>query len=234
MVVAPGEWDFSKGAVPTDSDWWSLTRAHESYTTGNVQSKKVYAPEQALQVEFDYISWGGKHEGGDGGDGLAIYMFDTNRGGAGRGGYHSSALGYCRLNGGYVGIGLDEYGNFSSSCEKQRTDGVGVVGATIRGADTRGFAFKENFPIKTALDCATCETRQQAIETGLKHVVAELTPKKTGPGYTIRLSINGETIVSAADYPYAAPASMKIGVSASNGGQTNHHEIRGLRVLTLP
>lgn len=230
-TISQQEWAFSQGTVQADSGWLSLTRAHESYRTANIQSKKTFTPSEAIQIEFDYISWGGHHAAGEGGDGLALYLFDTSHGGAGLGGHHAGALGYCGLNGGYIGIGLDEYGTFSGSCEKPARDGFSVRGASIRGSQGSDFAFNGSFAIKTPLDCAKCQTRQQAIDAGgVKHVVAQLTPKSFGPGYTVDLSINGEAIIKGVDYPYAAPVSMKVGLSASNGGDTNHHEIRNLRV----
>lgn len=218
--------------MQTGSEWLSLTRAGESASTANVQSKKTFSPTDPIKIEFDYISWGGREVGADG---LAIYLFDASAPYAGTGGYYFSALGYCRIAGGYIGIGLDEYGNFSSSCEGAVHEGPSVPNsATIRGPQNTGYKFVKNFPIEASLDCdaSNCQTRAQAVASvdGVKHVLAYLIPKKSGPGYSVNLSINGRTIISGADYPYAAPSLMKVGISASTGTYTNHHEIRNLQI----
>lgn len=227
--ISSEDWTFSPGAVQAGAEWLSLTRAEQSTSTGNVQSTKSYSPSETIKIEFDYVSWGGI---GSGADGLAIYLFDADVPGAGTGGYWYSALGYCRIAGGYIGIGLDEYGNFSQSCEGPADGGQLENSATIRGSQAAKYGIFKNFPIGDPLDCAgeKCKTRDEAITAiGFKHVLAYLIPKEDGGGYSVSLAINGKMIISGVDYPYAAPARVKIGVSASNGTYTNNHEIRNLQ-----
>jgi hypothetical protein len=229
VPISSKDWTFSPGAVQVDAEWLSLTRAEQGTSTGNVQSTKSYSPSEIIKIEFDYVSWGGV---GNGADGLAIYLFDAVVPDAGTGGYWYSALGYCRIAGGYIGIGLDEYGNFSQSCEGPADGGQLANSATIRGSQAAKYGIVKNFPIADPLDCEgeKCKTRDEAIvATGIKHVLAYLVPKGNGIGYSVNLAINGKMIISGADYPYAAPAHVKIGVSASNGTYANNHEIRNLQ-----
>lgn len=235
-TISLPDWTLSSGVTLDFSGWLGLTRAEEFTSTANIQSKRTFSPTDTVKVEFDYISWGGSNVGADG---LAIYLFDAGVPNAGTGGHHYSALGYCRIAGGYIGIGLDEYGNFSQSCEGVPDGVMTPNSATLRGPQTANYRALQNFPIAEALDCegAKCQTRQQAIDPangGVKRVAATLTPKKSGSGYTVDLSINGKTIIASADYPYAAPASMKLGISASNGSYSNNHEIRNLTIGTGP
>lgn len=234
--ISQQEWVFSPGVVQADAEWLSLTRAHERATMSNLQSKRIFTPGETIHVEFDYLSWGGNEQSGDG---LSLYLFDASLAGAGTGGGVGGALGYCQLGGAYLGIGLDEYGTFASTwCENRRQNNMpGTDTIVIRGSQARAYALGGTFPAKTGLACKgqSCTTRQQAIDLGgtrgVKRVVADLIPKKSGPGYSVNLSINGQMVVSGADYPYAAPATMRLGIAGSNGGPGGaHHEIRNLQV----
>lgn len=229
--ISEQEWTFARGAVQMESDWLSLTRSNEHQTTSHIQSKKTYAPGQVIHVEFDYVSWGDKDRGADG---LSLYLFDAGVPNAGTGGAPGGGLGYCRQVGAYLGIGFDEYGTFASSwCENGRRDRVPSTDTvTIRGSQAGGYKSAGVFPIKEGgLACkAKCGTRQQAIDTvGIKHIVADLIPKNSGPGYNVNVAIDGKMIVSGVNYPFPAPAAMKIGIAAANGDYTQHHEIRNLQ-----
>jgi hypothetical protein len=228
--VSRDQWTFSSGVMPVpDSDWLSLTRADEFHSTASVQSKRTYGPTEIIAVDFEYISWGG---GAPGADGLAIYLFDAAAPNAGENGNSYSALGYCNIAGGYIGIGLDEYGNFSQSCEGT-VDGARTPNSvSIRGSQSRGYGFVKNFAIDGALSCnaTRCTTRERSVARGVHHVRAYLIPKRGDVGYSVNLSINGRMIISGFDYPHAAPSSLKVGISASNGSYSNNHEIRNLRI----
>jgi hypothetical protein len=228
------DWTPSSGVRFDTSGWVSLTRSDELRSTANVQSNRTFSAADTIKVEFDYISWGGVDVGADG---LAIYLFDAGVPSAGTGGYYYSALGYCRMAGAYMGIGLDEYGNFSHSCEGPVDGAMVRNSATIRGPQASNYPFVKNFPIGESLDCegARCKTREEAMAPaggGVKRVVATLTPKKSSPGYSIKLTINGQSIIDGADYPYVAPGTMKLGISASNGSYSNNHEIRNVKIST--
>lgn len=226
-LVSPDEWDLSSGARQTDSEWLSLTRANETTSTASVQSKKGFGPADVIKVDFEYVSWGGAEPGADG---LAIYLFDANATAAGAGGGYYSALGYCGVAGAYIGIGLDEFGNFSFSCEGKQ-DGTKVPNsATIRGPQTADYGVVKNVPLAEPLACSECTTRDQAIARRLNKVSAYLLPRTDAPGYSVNLSINGKLVIHGADYPHAAPAVLNVGISASNGSLTNHHEIRNLKI----
>lgn len=230
--ISESDWTFSPGVSQSDSRWLRLTGTNQNKFTSSIQSKKTYSRDQILKIEFDYVSWGGSHSGGDG---LALYLFDPTVPNAGTGGKPGGGLGYCGLTGAYVGIGVDEVGSFSSTwCDNGRIEHRGTPnGVSIRGSQSRNYAFWGHLPYSRPLDCegAKCTTRDQAIKAvGVQHVVVDLIPKKSGPGYAINLWINGNEILAAADYPYAAPASLKIGLSAATGDYTNVHEIRDLQV----
>lgn len=224
-----------KNSPKNNEGWFVLTRAPGNPETSSCQLLNPVEPTgKVLKLEFDYISWGG-----NGADGLSLYLFDAAAANAGTNGFWGNGLGYFNLVGAYVGIGLDEYGGFLHRIGTLSTvEPLAPHSVSIRGSQERKYELVGNFPLKTPLcyNAPEYTTRQQVIDAGgLKHVVAEFTPKKAAPGYTIKFSINGELVIEGADYPYPAPASMKVGLSASTGYLTGNHEFRNLQFqMTAP
>lgn len=222
-------WKFSSKMAETADDGWHRLTSTQPYTWSRTNMvETIDALGQVIKFEFDYISWGG-----NGADGLALYLFDPTIQTAEPARYLGETLGYVGFPGGYVGIGLDERGNFSRG-PLNKPDGptAGHV-AVIRGSAARGWARAGSAAVTPPLAYLAPKytTRQQAVAAGgIKHVVAKFTPKKYRPGYEIDLSINDQVLFKAFDYPYAAPASLKAGISASTGGSTNNHEIRNLQL----
>jgi hypothetical protein len=235
-------WDFSsKSAETVEQGWHRLTAAGVRAGWSRVNLNETIDPVgQVLRLAFDYLSWGGAnpvHPAGA--DGLALYLFDAGVPNAGTGHFIGGTLGYSGIPGAYIGVGLDEFGNFSHIIvNKGRSDGPFTPNAVaIRGSAERNWGFVENFKLTEPLSYPGPKytNRQQVIDAGgIKHVVAQFTPKKYRPGYTVHLSINNQPVIENFDYPYPAPASLKVGVSAANGSATNHHEIRNLQLDVRP
>ena len=93
---------------PVGSGWLRLTAAATDQKGVALYTGGSFAGAQPLVMKFNYVSWGG-----NGADGIGLFLYDAtqNMSGAEDGG----GLGYCRGAGGYLGIGLDEYGNFSTT-----------------------------------------------------------------------------------------------------------------------
>ena len=105
---------------------------------------------QGLLVEFDYATWGGT-----GADGYSVYLFDAGVVNPGPGPFNIGAfggsLGYAQklststcnppattvagISGGYIGIGVDEYGNFAYGCEGRYLGNSLIANTvTVRGS----------------------------------------------------------------------------------------------------
>jgi hypothetical protein len=211
--------------------WLPLTKANKRPDKSTVVTSKAYDVRgKIIVIELDYVSWGG-----NGGQGLVVYLFDASAPAAGSGGIGGIGLGYVRMIGAYIGIGLDESGSFSSIDAKSMSETTKDSGAgnfvTVRGSQERNFARDGMFALSPQMplfyEAARYASRQKLLDSGgIRHVVAKLTPKKYLPGYTVDLMINGEFIVQEFDYPYAVPASVKAGIAATNGDRTSNHEIK--------
>ena len=110
---------------PVGSGWLRLTDS-EGNQTGYAYNTTQFDLSQGLLVQFDYATWGGS-----GADGYSVYLFDAGVVNPGPGPFNIGAfggsLGYAQklphfryhgtlpgISGGYIGIGVDEYGNFSN------------------------------------------------------------------------------------------------------------------------
>ena len=107
---------------PAGSGWLRLTDS-EGNQTGYAYNTTTFDLSQGLLVQFDYATWGGS-----GADGYSVYLFDSGVSTFNIGAFGGS-LGYAQklststcnpptatvagISGGYVGIGVDEYGNFA-------------------------------------------------------------------------------------------------------------------------
>jgi uncharacterized repeat protein (TIGR01451 family) len=121
---------------PVGSGWLRLTNATTNQT-GFAYNTTTFDLSAGLLIQFDYTSWGGS-----GADGTSVFLFDAGASPFNIGAFGGS-LGYAQkiaqgggtlacggyaeatvsgVSGGYVGIGLDEYGNYAA-CTEGRYDG---------------------------------------------------------------------------------------------------------------
>lgn len=111
---------------------------------GAVYSTEPFPTNEGVQVTFSTATYGGNGSGGNGADGIVFMLLDgtkparTKPGGVGGSlGYSCSNIndGYDGMVSAYVGVGIDEYGNFSNPGDNTasgpgfRKNYVGVRGA---------------------------------------------------------------------------------------------------------
>ena len=212
---------------------------------------------QGLSITFDFFSYGGSGgtSGGTGGDGFSFSFIDglqdplkVKAGGFG------GSLGYAQrsdtnansgLTGGYLGIGFDEFGNFSSATEG-RVGGVttGKVpdAVVVRGSQATSYAFLTGTPtLAKSLDVPAAQGGTQADALTLRHAKIDLSP--TGQ-LVVQVDLNGnggfepaekliDTNVIGAGKNEALPASFRFGFAGSTGVATNIHEVGDFTVTTF-
>lgn len=217
-------------AIDANGSGWLRLTGNTNNTQGNaLYTGGSFSAITGLNITFSYTAWGG---GSPGADGISIFLFDAtqNMSGSVAGG----GLGFCKGAGAYLGIALDEYGNFSNGGDRcTGGGGPGLVAQTlsIRGPTTSSNPFITNTAVPGGIDSPTASTRP-----ALNQVVVNLVPKVAGVGYTINVSFrNGPTapltpLLTNVDFPYAAPSALSVGVAASTGGSKNIHEIQNLSV----
>ena len=213
-----------------------------------------------IKASFEYFSYGG-----NGADGLTLFLFDAETPAFNPGGFGGS-LGYAQrsnergLSNAYLGIGFDEFGNFGNSSEGRNGGflGVGetrvpdaivirgpgsgstgypfVVGRRTMATGNDGLRPDNQFPISSG-GLGTSRVTDRNLP-GYRKVFLDLQPNTVGTGFFLQVQmevttrVNEPMLITIFDRPYdfPAPKNLKIGFSASTGGQTNFHEIRNLLV----
>lgn len=207
-----------------------------------------------LTITFELYAYGGSTNP-DRADGVSFFLLDGSTSPTTAGAFGGS-LGYAQKNGiapglagGYLGIGFDEYGNFSNPTDSDtpgaavvRTGGPGRVADTIsiRGGATSNYQYITGTdPLPFGIDDPTATTRDPAkrivkidlTPEGLLTVRIDgnndgdfLDPGESDPRLTnINIAnINGTTV----------PSTLKFGFASGTGSFNNIHEIRNLAVTT--
>ncbi|MFN2396067.1 MAG: gliding motility-associated C-terminal domain-containing protein [Bacteroidales bacterium] len=220
--------------------------------TGFVYSDGIALPSAGLNIEFEYFTYGGS-----GADGIVFFLFDALADPFQIGGFGGS-LGYAQRTGGipgvslaYLGIGLDEFGNFSNPTEgRQGGPGSRPQSVTLRGSGNGSATTPDNYPYLTHVQVSQApfnfnidvpgptrttdpsDSRYRKVEITLK--------PRTPEGFFIDMAIiTGGTpttthqILQDFEYATAAPDAFRLGFSAGTGGLNNFHEIRNLVVTAF-
>jgi len=233
---APG-WTFSDSAMLTapsidaaGSGWLRLTAAVNSETGEALNTGFSFTSNQPVVVRFNYVSWGGS-----GADGMTVFLYDSSNGSPMMGAVSGGGLGYCGGAGGYLGIGLDEYGNFSDP-----TNHCGYLsggpGRTPESLVIRGPESAHNYWVNTTVISGGIDNPGVFSRPAPKTVQLTLTPATVGYTITAQFqSASGEpfqTLFSNVAFTYAPPANLSVGFSGSTGGSNNNHELQGLVAAT--
>jgi Bacterial lectin/OmpA-like transmembrane domain len=208
--------------------WLRLTDAVNYQKGLALDTAQSFAGNVPVTVRFSYVSWGG-----NGADGITLFLYDSTQdmSGAQTGG----GLGYCGGAGGYLAVGLDEYGNFSNPGDRCGAAGGGPGrqpdSLVIRGPLSANDQYVTGTPIAGGIDNPGVSSRPSP-----KTVLVTLTPAAVGYTVTAQFqSASGQpfqTLFANVAFPFAAPVSLSVGFSGSTGGSTNTHELQGLVAAT--
>ncbi|MBD3884381.1 DUF4347 domain-containing protein [Phormidium tenue FACHB-886] len=205
---------------------------------------------QGLTITFDLFSYGGTVLDGRTGDGISFFLIDGTATPTAPGAFGGS-LGYAQkqvegiagIAGGYLGVGFDEFGNYSTSLEGtllQRPTPAGVATAVpnsvaVRGSAASGYAFlggtgsiaPDTNPTTRA--AAQRRARIDLSPTGVLNVRVDLNNDND-------FADTGEVVIrnfNVTQVNGALPSTFKLGFAASTGNATNIHEVRNLVAQTL-
>lgn len=244
--------DPANGGKPIDpvgSGYLRLTNATNNQK-GYAYSTNNFPSTNGLKVEFEYCIYGGS-----GADGISFFLFDATADPFTIGGFGGS-LGYAQIttttpvspgvSKGYLGIGLDEFGNFSNPNEGRQGGTQQIAGSvTLRGKGNGNALTPDNYRFLT-----TAQTDKLGVplvgnpsgrvtdptQSGYRKVSIELIPNPNG-GYNVNVYISKggspqvkTKVIDNYYYQDAAPATLRYGFASSTGNQTNFHEIRNVAI----
>jgi MSHA biogenesis protein MshQ len=211
--------------------------------TGNVAtaaSLRRFFPgaDNRVVVEFDYLAYGGS-----GADGVAVTLSDGNitpvAGGFGGSLGYAQRSGINGFAGGWMGVGIDEFGNFSNPTEARsggpgpRRDAVALrgsgngtsgyrylagTGTLTPGIDISGSTPGPNHRYRITVD------NRAGVVSGARVSVE----RNTGSGFTTLVAPFDIYAVNPSQA--AVPENFRLSLTGSTGGSTNIHELDNLQV----
>ena len=243
--IIGGDAQLTGGWLDDEGDGWLRLTDASPDQAGYVYIDHPIEPGSGVSITFDYASWGGS-----GADGFSVFLFDAGvgepNGPAFRIGTSGGSLGYAQscdvpgLEGGFLGVGIDSYGNFSSEhCHVGGFDQISDA-VVVRGPQSDGYAYVSGTEaLDFGVDCPadTCTERPDQDGPNMRRVRIDLVPF----GDTFEVSVwlqNGadgelEQVVTPLALDFAPAGALKLGFGASTGILTNVHEIRDVVVRTI-
>ena len=225
---------------------------------GYIYGTDNFTTNLGLSISFEYFTYGGS-----GADGICFFLFDASANPFNIGGFGGS-LGYAQFNltnpvspgvsKGYIGVALDEFGNFPNPREGRQGGivgpgfyGISSKSVVIRGKGDGAAQVPNNYRYLTSItasskgvdlvdDGAATMRSPDSTQLGYRKAFIDLEPNPAG-GYnvSVRIKVGGiltktTTVIDKYYYPDLAPALVRYGISSSTGDLTNFHEIRNLRI----
>ena len=223
-----------------------FTEAQEDQSTASTYQRLFPAKDNLVEIEFDHYAYGG-----DGADGIAIVLSDatvTPAPGAFGGplgyGFKSGEPGFA---GGWLGIGIDEYGNYSNEGGSGSKPGRRRQSVALRGSGSGETGYQylagacEDGKKSSSGDCLTPSVDDNnganhrykiVIDSRLNEQSNVEIFRKIGSGDWS--SIVGPIDVLDNQYSQSAiPNDFLLSITGSTGNLTNIHEIDNLRVCAL-
>lgn len=131
---------------PVGAGWLRLTKDANNQK-GYAYINRSFPSTQGVLVDFEYVMWRETEFSFKGADGISVFLFDAAYGpGNFALGAYGGSLGYANniqnvsdgLTGGYIGIGLDAYGNYAAESEGKigGSSGLSPNSVVLRGKTT--------------------------------------------------------------------------------------------------
>jgi Ca2+-binding RTX toxin-like protein len=246
--TAPSDGGIPGGGIPLDpSGQGALRLTNNDFDQAAFVIYDIPIKSNAgLSITFQFFAYDGvSNVAGNGADGTSFFLIDGNESPQ-VGGAFGGSLGYAQrtgiagLAGGYVGVGFDEFGNFSAGTEGRVGGAANPIPDSIgiRGSEASQYQFLGgtatipqgiDFPNATNRNNALRTTRIQITPAGILSVDLDF----NGDGDFLDA---GEAVIPAFNITAnngTVPATFKFGFAASTGTFTNVHEVRNLQIDTL-
>jgi len=214
-----------------------LTNSNSDIATGLNLDAHFPANNNYIEIEFEHNAYGGT-----GADGTVLVLSDANE--TPIAGAYGGSLGYANrsgfdgFNGGWMGIGFDEFGNYSNPTEG-RNGGVGQIqdSIAIRGSSNAIIPYQYIAGTATLLPGIDNTSSLSPSPSYKYKVIIDTRDSKnivtvkrdTGSGYQTLPSLNRINATQTA----ISPTDFTLSFTASTGGENNYHSIDSLSISAI-
>ncbi|MER7173590.1 lectin-like domain-containing protein [Streptomyces mesophilus] len=203
---------------------------------GYVISRKAIPARAGMKFSVDFAVYSPGRPG-DPADGISLMLLDGTAEMPKKSGQNGAGLGYVGLEGGYLGVGLDVYGNFTSD---DFDAAGGLNGRTPNSITVRGAAAVDNPMVATykstrLLAADGAKNRAEARRTAIVELSHEGVMKVSidfHDGRPVREVIEPVDLDEIKGQP-KVPDSLRIGIAASTGNSTAIHEVWNGKIESL-
>jgi len=209
---------------------------------------------KGFSISFEFFSYGGTPTGADG---LSVFLVDAFGTDPTKNefsiGAYGGSLGYAQIDNtkatlpgvskGYLGIGLDEFGNYSLANEG-RQGGVGFrpQAVALRGAGSgmSGYEYltgSNTLPFTLNVPTARAQPGSPDYRKAYLYVLPVKGANGVITGYSITIRLqHGRTVTTTTNefVVPTPPSNLRVGFAGSTGDYTNIHEVRNLAILDNP
>lgn len=209
-----------------------MTQDATNQATAVTYQRKFPGADNLIRVEFDYYAY----DDSSGADGMAVVFSDAAI--TPQAGGYGGSLGYAQepdgsggFAGGWLGIGIDEYGNFSNDSEGREggNNGRTLDSVAVRGAAPDYEYIADSGELTPGIDAVDDNNphRYRITIDSRGGITPILTVERRGPGTgsSFELLIQ-ETLSSQPEIP----ENLFFSLTGSTGASTNIHEMDNLQV----
>lgn len=217
-----------------------MTEAASNQATAATLQRLLPAAENFAVIEFDYFAYGGS-----GADGVTLVFSDASI--TPRPGSFGGSLGYAQRNngdpgfaGGWLGIGLDEFGNFAMATEGRQGGFTGsrvrnVIAVRGSGQGTSGYRYIDGVRgLNPAIDSTGPSNPHRyriEIDSRTPGVSSLRIYRDTsGTGNFIAPLIEVPNLLDPALGQSPVPENFLLSITGSTGGSTNIHEFDNFEI----
>lgn len=219
-----------------------LTSNQGNVSTSSTLQRLFPAAGNYIQVQFKYYAYNGS-----GADGVAVVLSDASV--TPQPGAFGGPLGYGTRGdaanpgfaGGWLGVGIDEFGNFSTEGGPggpgQRPDSVAIRGSG--GSNyTSGYRYiagttaglSPGVDSASSASAAPGHTYRITLDGRFSNQARVTVERDTGSGFVVLPNLNAVNVLATANQQAALPSDFYLSLTGSTGGSTNIHELDDLQV----
>jgi Bacterial lectin len=206
--------------------------ANKYNQTGYALYTQPVEADRGLSISFNMYQYDATTK--PGADGISFLLVNGSQSPA-KAGAFGGALGYKGLAGGYLGIGFDEFGNYSTRAiwgngtEQKQPNSI-----VVRGAQSAGYPTIRRITASRRLANDAATSRNAA----RRHVVITIS---TSGAVTVKVDYGSGMVTEVSNLNLndtqgqpTLPATVKFGFAGSTGNNTDIHEVSDLTISALP